>query len=269
MKREFLESLDLGEGVKLPKAAIDAVMAENGRDIEAKNNALATLTTERDGLKTQLVAAHEAIQSYKDMDIDGIKAKAGEWEARYNSDTQALKDQLEAARYGFAVKEATAGLRFSSESARKTFVVELTAQKLPLQEGKLLGSEDFAKTYKEKDPGAFLSENDERTPVAVRGGGDQRHRGRDPPAGNRQGGGGVCPAGDQLHRLPERAPGGRRSLCGDGHPHRGHPRQDTGGGPAEAGAGHRHGAGQPVRGVQPHLPAVAGAGVHRRRMGGV
>ena len=30
MKREFLESLDLGEGVKLPKSAIDAIMAENG-----------------------------------------------------------------------------------------------------------------------------------------------------------------------------------------------------------------------------------------------
>ena len=30
MKREFLESLDLGESVKLPKSAIDAIMAENG-----------------------------------------------------------------------------------------------------------------------------------------------------------------------------------------------------------------------------------------------
>ena len=30
MKREFLEGLDLGEGAKLPKSAIDAIMAENG-----------------------------------------------------------------------------------------------------------------------------------------------------------------------------------------------------------------------------------------------
>lgn len=171
MKREFLESLDLGEGVKMPKSAINAIMAENGRDIEAKNNTITTLTTERDGLQTQLTAANTTIQSYKDMDIDGIKAKAGEWETKYNTDTQALKDQLAAAEYGFAVKEAVAGLKFSSESAKKAFVADLTAKKLPLQEGKLLGLEDFAKTYKETDPDAFLQENDDKTPVVTRGGG--------------------------------------------------------------------------------------------------
>jgi len=170
MKREFLEGLDLGEGVKLPKSAIDAIMDENGRDIEAKNHTITALTTERDGLQGQLDTARTEIQSYKDMDIDGIKARAGEWESKYNQDTQALKDQLGEAQYGFAVKEATAGIRFSSERARKAFVADLTAKKLPLQEGKLLGLEDFTRTYRESDPGAFVPENDEKTPVAIRGG---------------------------------------------------------------------------------------------------
>ena len=119
MKREFLESLDLGEGVKLPKSAIDAIMAENGRDIEAKNNQITTLTTERDGLQTQLSAANTTIQSYKEMDIDGIKAKAGEWETKYNTDTQALKDQLAATEYGFAVKEAVAVSSFPLRAPKR------------------------------------------------------------------------------------------------------------------------------------------------------
>lgn len=169
MKREFLEGLDLGNGAKLPKTAVDAIMAENGRDIEAKNNAIATLTTERDGLRTQLTEAKTAIQSYKDMDIDGIKARAGEWEAKYNADTQALKDQLAAANYSFAAKEAVAGLKFTSESARKAFVADLTAKKLPLQEGKLLGFEDFAKSYKDQDPDAFIPENAGKMPVFSKG----------------------------------------------------------------------------------------------------
>lgn len=38
MKREFLESLDLGEGVKLPKSAIDAIMAENEGDPKGPGN---------------------------------------------------------------------------------------------------------------------------------------------------------------------------------------------------------------------------------------
>lgn len=36
MKREFLEELDIGEGVKLSKAAVDAIMPENGKDIKTK-----------------------------------------------------------------------------------------------------------------------------------------------------------------------------------------------------------------------------------------
>lgn len=169
MKRDFLENLDLGNGVKLPKAAIDAIMAENGKDIEAKNNQISTLTTERDSLKTQVEEANVAIQSYKDMDIEGIKVKAGEWEAKYNADTQALKDQLAAANYGFAVKEAVGGYKFSSEAARKAFLADLTAQKLPLQDGKLLGLDDFAKTYREADPAAFAPEGAGKMPIATRG----------------------------------------------------------------------------------------------------
>ena len=45
------------------------------------------MQTERDGLKTQLETANTTIQSYRDMDIDGIRQSAQEWEARYNTDT--------------------------------------------------------------------------------------------------------------------------------------------------------------------------------------
>lgn len=171
MKRDFLESLDLGDGLKLSKEAVEAIMAEHGKTKTALENSIAALTTERDGLRGQLDTAKTEIQSYKEMDIDGIKAKAGEWEAKYNTDTQALKDQLADAEYGFAVKDAVNGIKFTSESARKAFVADLTTKKLPIQEGKLLGLEDFTKTYQEADPGAFLTENDDMTPTFVRGGG--------------------------------------------------------------------------------------------------
>ena len=169
MKREFLENLDLGDGVKLSKEAVEAIMAEHGKSKTGLENQITTLTTERDGLKGQLEEANSAIQSYKEMDVEGIKQKAGEWEKKYNTDTQTLKNQLEAAHYGFAVKEAVAGIKFSSESARRAFIADLQEKKLPLQEGKLLGLEDFTKSYQETDPGAFVPENDDKTPVAVRG----------------------------------------------------------------------------------------------------
>ena len=160
MTREFLENLDLGEGVHLPKNAIDSIMNEHGKDIETHKNSINTLTTERDGLQAQLNTANATIQSYKDMDIDGIKRSVTEWEDKYNTDTKALKDQLDAANYGFGVERAVSGLKFTSEGARKSFVADLTAKKLQLQDGKLLGLEDFIKSYKESDPGTFVKDDE-------------------------------------------------------------------------------------------------------------
>lgn len=178
MTRDFLKNLDLGEGAKLPDAAVEAIMAEHGRTKPDQQRQITTLTTERDTLQAQLDVANETIQSYKDMDIDGIKQSAANWEQKYNSDMRSLREQLAAANYGYAVKDATAGMKFTSESARKAFIAELTDKKLPLQEGKLLGLEDFTKSFRESDPAAFAPE-EERMPIAVKGGGSEIKLGTD------------------------------------------------------------------------------------------
>lgn len=145
------------------------IMDLGSRDVGSLKNQITALTTERDTLNTQLGEANEKIKSYTDMDIEGIKQSAKDWETKYNTDTQALKDKLAATEYGHGVESAVASLKFSSAAAKKQFIADLTAKKLPLQEGKLLGMEDYVKQYKESDPDAFAPEDD-KTPVAVRGG---------------------------------------------------------------------------------------------------
>lgn len=167
MKREDIKAL-------LPdisKENLDKIMDLHSADVGAHKNSVSTLTTERDQLKAQLEEANKQIQSYKDMDVDGIKKSAADWEAKHAADTKALQDKLDAANYGFGVERAVSGLKFSSTAARNQFVADLTAKKLPLQEGKLLGLDDYVKSYKEQDPGAFAPDGTEKTPVAVKGGG--------------------------------------------------------------------------------------------------
>lgn len=147
----------------------DELMDQHSADVGKLKQDLATATTERDTLKTQLGEANEKIKSYTDMDVDGIKQSVKDWETKYNTDTQALKDQLANQSYGYAVERSVAGLKFSSGAAQKQFIADLKSKKLPLQEDKLLGMEDYVKQYKEADPDAFASEDD-KTPVAVRGG---------------------------------------------------------------------------------------------------
>lgn len=117
------------------------------------------MQTERDTLKTQLETANTTIKSYTDMDIDGIKQSAKDWETKYNTDTQKLRDKLADMEYGHTVETAVAGLKFTSTAAKKAFVADLTAKKLTVQDGKLLGLDDFVNAYKQSDPSAFASES--------------------------------------------------------------------------------------------------------------
>lgn len=167
MKREDIKKL-------LPDAKddlIDQIMNLHSADVGSLKQTNTALTTERDQLKTQLEAANTEIKGFKDLDVEGIKKKAADWEAKHAADTKALQEKLDAATYGFSVERAVTGLKFSSTAAKNQFVTDLTAKKLPLQEGKLLGLDDYVKTYKEQDPGAFAPDNDPKTPVAVKGGG--------------------------------------------------------------------------------------------------
>jgi hypothetical protein len=81
MKKEFLEGLDLGEGKKLSKTAINAIWTKTAKTTRRK------------------------------------KTPHKPWP-----------------------RSAITGLKFTSESAKKAFVADLTAKKLPLQEGKTAGA---------------------------------------------------------------------------------------------------------------------------------
>lgn len=84
MKREFLQNLKVGDQ-PLSKEVIDAIMAENGRDIEAAKK----LYADYDHIKEQLDEAQKTIKGFQDQDIEGVRKSAQEWEQKYN---QAVKD---------------------------------------------------------------------------------------------------------------------------------------------------------------------------------
>lgn len=129
----------------------------NGGDYVSKDKYL-TLKTQADGLNEQLKTASTEIQSYKDMDIEGIKKKASEWEAKYTADTQALQAKMDQQTYDFEAERYLGKYKFSSELARKAAISEFREKKFPLQEGSFLGADDFMKQLKESNPAAFADD---------------------------------------------------------------------------------------------------------------
>ena len=157
MKRDFLKGLGLDDSV------IDQIMDENGKDIQREKNAvnkvnqdLEKYKAENEGLKTQLSEANTQIQSFKEMDIDGIKASAEEWKTKYETDTKALNEKIAAKDYDYAIKDFMSNYKFIDDDVKETVINKFKAKEFKLEEGKFLGGEDFMKDYKENHKSLFV-----------------------------------------------------------------------------------------------------------------
>lgn len=138
MKTEDLKALGLNDD------QVQKVFAMNGAEMNDLKQQVATLTTERDTARTQLGDANKKLEGY---DPDW-KTKAAEAENQ-------AKAQVAELQHDFAAQSAVSGVKFSSESAKKAFLSDLKVKNLPVQEGKLLGFDDYLANYKKTDPGAF------------------------------------------------------------------------------------------------------------------
>ena len=87
MKREFLQGLQVGEK-PLPKEVIDAIMAENGRDIEALKSRYA----DYEALKEQLAQVEETA--------------AKSWQEKYNQIVDAHRQEVNELVFGHNLEKA-------------------------------------------------------------------------------------------------------------------------------------------------------------------
>lgn len=121
-----------------------------------------SLKTERDGYKTQLETANGEIASYKNLDIDGIKQAAANWETKYNDDIGKLNQTLLNQQMEFSAKEYMNKQGFKSELAKEAAVSKLLGQKLPFKDGVFTGADEFMKKLKEADPDSFAPAEDKQ-----------------------------------------------------------------------------------------------------------
>lgn len=114
------------------------------------------LQTESGGYKKQLEDANKEIKSYKDMDIEGIKKSAADWEKKYNTDTAALNQQLETQKRTFAAERFLDGQKIKSPLAKKSILADFMSQNMKLRDdGTFEGAEEYMKKMREQYPDDF------------------------------------------------------------------------------------------------------------------
>lgn len=118
------------------------------------------LDTAKKGIEKQLKEANDTIESYKDMDIEGIKKSAADWKKKYDDDTQKLNQQIEADRKAFAAERYIAGQKIKSPLSRKAILQEFLAQNLEFKDGAFTGADEYMEKVRKQYPDEFEQEQD-------------------------------------------------------------------------------------------------------------
>lgn len=184
MKREFLSDLFKKHfpDAEIPKAVIDAIMDENGKDAEASKTALQTAQNDLKAVQTKASDLEEQIKN-RDTDIENLRQTAAtseetkkalaDLQTKYDADTKDLQTKLEDQQKEAekqlqeqALTHATESffkdIPFASELARKAAMVDFKAAGLKLEDsGKFLGADDWIKQLRESDPAAFKPDEQE------------------------------------------------------------------------------------------------------------
>lgn len=155
---EILKSL----GVEVPsdkESELTKAVSENYKTIVEYEKKISKLEADRDHEKERADKSEETLKGFEGIDpakmseeIEKYKKQAEEAKAEYER-------QIADRDYSDLVDKAVAGLKFTSNSAKKAFVADLQADKLKVKNGVLIGFDDFVKAYKETDSDAFSIED--------------------------------------------------------------------------------------------------------------
>lgn len=166
MKREELKKL-LGESAT--DELIDQIMELHGKTVEKHKADIAALTSERDGLKTQLAEAGNVIDGLKKLDPEAMQKAVDEWKAKAEAAEAESQKQIGALKFEYALDAALTGAKAKNAKAVKAL---LNTELLKLAEdGSISGLKDqLEKIQAEND---YLFESDKPDPKIVLGGNNQ------------------------------------------------------------------------------------------------
>lgn len=154
MKREFLENLKVGDA-PLSKEIIDAIMQENGRDIEAAKKPYA----DYDSIKEQLKTATEGLKAFEGVDIKDLQGQIATLQGKL--DTQKAEHEAKLADMAFdgVLKDA-----ITAAKGRNTKAIQALLDVDKLKASKDQSADIKAALDKLKEDNGYLFESDETPP---------------------------------------------------------------------------------------------------------
>lgn len=162
MKREFLKNMELTD------EQIDAIMAENGKDVNGLKEQVNSLTTEKDGLQSQLTERDTQLKDLKGKvkDSDELTTEIDKLQKANKEAKEKYEADLTAQQKAFLVDKA-----LTNAGARNAKAVSslLDLDSVEVKDGQLTGLDDQLKALRESD-GYMFQENQQPNEPQPQGG---------------------------------------------------------------------------------------------------
>lgn len=101
MKREFLQNFKVGDQ-PLPKEVIDAIMDENGKDIEAAKKPFADYETIKDQPKT----AKDGLKAFEGVDVNDLQSKIATLQGKLDGKDAEWQTKMDDMAFNGKIKDA-------------------------------------------------------------------------------------------------------------------------------------------------------------------
>ena len=101
MKREFLQNFKVGDQ-PIPKEIIDAIMAENGRDIEDAKKPFA----DYESIKEQLQTAKDGLKAFEGVDVAKLQGEISALNTQLSDKDKEWQGKLDAMKFDGVLKDA-------------------------------------------------------------------------------------------------------------------------------------------------------------------
>lgn len=145
MKREDLKTLDL------PDETIDAIMKLHGKDVEIHKSQLVEAEKQAGALQGQLDEANKAIEGFRVLDVDGIKAAADDWKTKAEQAKTEAAEAIQKLKFDHALESALAQAKAKNPKAVKA-LLDPAGMKLNEADGSVVGlAEQLEKVKSEND----------------------------------------------------------------------------------------------------------------------
>lgn len=150
VEAEGMKLVNLSEGGYVSKQKHEDEMNARAKEIETLKETIGTRDTDLADLQAKLEAAGTDAEKLGALTNDFTSLKS-----KYEEDVKAYKGQLKKQAYEFAVREYANGKDFTSQAAKRDFINEMISKDLKVEDGKIIGADDFVAIYTQNNADAF------------------------------------------------------------------------------------------------------------------